>query len=268
MHNYLIIGEGGMISKSFIKYFESHVIKHFSIYVISTRSNLFIFEEELSDVLHKKKITHVLYLSTIPKYGLSDSESVLLINKTLSNFCIVIDSINKINKSIFLILFSSASFDYHDLNISSAYLAAKRCAEIMLIRSELFNYKILKLFNVYGSEGSLVIDDLKYKFKNDSIPLVKIFGNPNNRRNFLLVERLIHFILNDLHYIKDNIIYISGPTEISIKELAEIFKKKYNKKYIFDFDDGLKLNNLTQDIIPLNRKVVKVGNTNDLINYI
>jgi nucleoside-diphosphate-sugar epimerase len=268
MHNYLIIGEGGMISKSFIKYFESHVNNDSSINVISTRSELSFFEDELADVLHRKKITHILYLSTIPKYGLSDSESVLLINKTLSNFCIVIDSINKINKTILLILFSSASFDYYDLNISSAYLAAKRCAEIMLKRSGLLNYKILKLFNVYGSEGSLVIDNLKYKFQNKSIQLVKILGNPNNRRNFLLVERLIHFILNDLQYIKDNIIYVSGPTEITIKELAEIFKKKYNKKYIFDFDDGLKLNNLTQDIIPLNRKVVKIGDTNDLINYI
>jgi nucleoside-diphosphate-sugar epimerase len=268
MTNYLIIGEGGMISSGFINYLKSNCISDKNVFTISTRIEIKSFNEILSFMLTRNDITHILYLSSYPKFGLLDHESVLLIDKTLTYFSVVIDITKKINSNISIILFSSASFDCYDSKLPSAYLSAKRCAEIILVGSGLKNYKILKLFNIYGEGGGLVVDSLKSKFQSKLIENVEVYGSPEVMRNFLHVNRLIEFILNDLRNISDRLMYISGPIELSIGDLVSLFNNKYKKSYNYITDDLPKLKNLTLSIIPKTSKVIFIGQKNDLKNYI
>jgi nucleoside-diphosphate-sugar epimerase len=262
-NNTLIIGKSGIFVNHLVKN-PNHIYRPI---IVSTNMELDEFIAVVKGYLQNNRIEYVFYNSTLPKYDLSDRESSLLIDKTVTYFTILINLINKYSFKSRIILLSTAAFNRHS-RLSSAYLSAKRAAEFILLNSKLKNYTILKLYNVYGVGGNLVVDNLKFKFCSE-IPKVKIYGNPAVYRNFTHIYDLFDFLLNYSFVSGINeTIYISGPDEMTIGELAELFSYEYDKPYYFEGGDESKIEHLAPSFDLQCVKHIKVGKEGSLKQYI
>ena len=262
--NTIIVGGSGI----FVNHFEGKTNIRYNPVIISTNQGISEFSNLIINILLNERIDYIFYNSTIPSYNLLDYQSASLIDKSITYFSILLGLVKIYSPSTRVILLSTAAFNLNNQVVNSAYLSAKRAAEYILKNSEIENYSILKLFNVYGKGGNLVVDSLKRKFIKAKNP-VQIKGGEVAYRNFTFIGDLIDFLIE--YKFRSSInetIYVCGPDECTIGELAKLLSKIYSKDFCFEDVKNTKLSFLAPTFDDPNAKYVKVGKPGRLTTYL
>jgi len=201
------------------------------------------------DLLAPKDID--LFFEKYPKIDLiihmvglfqSDFDKLLLINVAALNNLLEAAVHNKIKKVIFTSTgavygepIQEKSLESDPLRPNTLYgLSKKYAEECVLFYAKNFGleYVILRLANVYGggSRQGVVYNFIEGAKKDHEIT---IFGDGTQSRNFLHVLDACRGIERAISYKKSGIFNISNPKKITLNNLAEILKKKYQFDVIY-----------------------------------
>tara|TARA_Y100000996_G_scaffold408252_1_gene387027 strand:- start:444 stop:1394 length:951 start_codon:yes stop_codon:yes gene_type:complete len=253
MKKILITGGCGFIGSNLTSYL---INKRYKVYIIDNFSKNKVIKPHHNSKVYKINIKNINQLDKINNIyaiiHLAASADILISKKnekkyfedniaglqSVLNFC----SIKKINKFIFA---SSASVygDTKNMRVKenfklkpnhyygySKYIGEKMIQNYSKINK--FNYTILRFFNIYGSKSDAVISTfLAQKIQNK---LITIFGNGNQKRDFLYVDDLCSAIAKVLKNDNSNnkIYNLGSGKALSINQ---IFKKlNYKKKIHLD----------------------------------
>lgn len=123
------------------------------------------------------------------------------------------------------------------IGIRSCYDEGKRCAEsIFFDYHRIYNIKIklIRIFNTYGpnmdiDDGRVISNFICQALKNEDLT---IYGDGSQTRSFCYVDDLIEIMIKIMKSEDSFIgpINTGNPNEITIKEIAELIKRKINDK--------------------------------------
>ena len=123
------------------------------------------------------------------------------------------------------------------MGVRSCYDEGKRIAETLCYEyKKLFNVKtrIVRIFNTYGpgmekNDGRIISNFMVNSIKR--IPL-EIYGSGKQTRSFCYISDLIEGLIRCMEIEFHNPINLGNNSEISLNELAEIFRTKYGANEI------------------------------------
>ncbi len=248
MKNILISGGLGFIGSNLANYLKK---KNFKIFIIDNLSSnkvnklnkdIIIIKKNIIDIGSIKKIKNkidcIIHLAASAEIMIKVEDEKKYFDDNVLGLQEVMNfaATNKVKKFIF----ASSSSIYSEtkkkkikedslLNPKHYYAYTKYLGEVMLSRYfkiNKINYTIVRLFNIFGPKSNAVIG----KFLAQKIQKKKltIFGNGNQKRDFLYIDDLNRAILSILKKkISKNKIYNLGyGNSYSILDLAKLIEKK------------------------------------------
>lgn len=262
MKNILISGGLGFIGSNLANYLKK---KNFKIFIIDNLSSnkvnklnkdIIIIKKNIIDIGSIKKIKNkidcIIHLAASAEIMIKVEDEKKYFDDNVLGLQEVMNfaATNKVKKFIF----ASSSSIYSEtkkkkikedslLNPKHYYAYTKYLGELMLSRYfkiNKINYTIVRLFNIFGPKSNAVIG----KFLAQKIQKKKltIFGNGNQKRDFLYIDDLNRAILSIIKKkISKNKIYNLGyGNSYSILDLAKLIEKK-NFVYLPKRNDDIEI---------------------------